>query len=189
MRQMPFKAALLVVALAVLPALGPGTALANHVNCGDTITQSTTLDSDLLNCPGNGVVIGADGITLDLNGHVIDGVAFQSQTGVDNGGGYDGVTIENGAIQEFFNGIAFQHVANSRVTGVGMRDVFFGVRLESSDLNRIDRNDISSLSGGVVFFALGLWRLPKTTRSSETRSRTAATGSFLLHKHRPRTTT
>jgi hypothetical protein len=151
MRQMLLRGSLLVATLGAFMVLGAGQALAIHVNCGDTITQDTTLDSDLLNCPANGVVIGADNITLDLNGHLIDGVAFQSQSGVDNSAGHDGVTIENGEIQEFFKGIDFQDVANGRVTGLVMRDVFYGVRLESADLNRIDRNDISSFSAGVVF--------------------------------------
>ena len=30
-----------------------------HVQCGDVITQDTTLDSDLIDCPGDGIVIGA----------------------------------------------------------------------------------------------------------------------------------
>jgi hypothetical protein len=53
--------------------LDGGVALASHVSCGDTVTADTTLDSDLVNCPNNGIVIGADNITLDLNGHTIDG--------------------------------------------------------------------------------------------------------------------
>jgi hypothetical protein len=61
---------------AVLALLLAAPAQASHVRCGDVITQDTTLDSDLLDCPGSGVVIGADGITLDLNGHVVDGVQF-----------------------------------------------------------------------------------------------------------------
>ena len=40
-------------------------ASAGHVSCGDTITTDTTLDSDLLDCPSNGIVIGAADITLD----------------------------------------------------------------------------------------------------------------------------
>jgi hypothetical protein len=39
-----------------------------------TITRDTTLDSDLLDCRGDGTVIGADNITLDLNGHAIAGL-------------------------------------------------------------------------------------------------------------------
>jgi len=66
---------LLVLALVVagVTVLGSGPALASHVSCGDRITTDTMLDSDLVNCPDNGIVIGADNITLDLNGHTIDG--------------------------------------------------------------------------------------------------------------------
>jgi hypothetical protein len=64
----------LVVALSVAGAvLGGSQALAGPVRCGDTIMADTTLDGDLLDCPNNGIVIGADGITLDLNGHTLEG--------------------------------------------------------------------------------------------------------------------
>ena len=43
------------------------------LECGDTITADTTLDRDLTGCPSNGIIIGADDITLDLNGHTISG--------------------------------------------------------------------------------------------------------------------
>jgi hypothetical protein len=39
--------------------------------CGDTITTDTTLHKNLVNCPNNGIIIGADGVTLNLNGHTI----------------------------------------------------------------------------------------------------------------------
>src|SRR6185503_5706024 len=63
---------------AAILALGGGQALASHVACGDVITKDTRLDSDLIDCSGPGIVIGADGIALDLDGHTIDGL----------GGGY-----------------------------------------------------------------------------------------------------
>ena len=63
-------AAFAVVAL-LLP--GSGQALVSQVSCGATITTDTQLDSDLANCPSNGIVIGADNITLDLNGHTVSG--------------------------------------------------------------------------------------------------------------------
>ena len=49
----PFLAAAL--AAATLLAVSAGQALADHVQCGDVITQDTTLDSDL-NCAGDGLV-------------------------------------------------------------------------------------------------------------------------------------
>ena len=54
-------------ALALVAALaGPAAALtpaAGH--CGQTLTPSVTLQADLVDCPGAGLVFGADGITVD----------------------------------------------------------------------------------------------------------------------------
>lgn len=41
--------------------------------CGQVITKSTKLKADIGPCPGDGIVIGADNITLDLKGHTIFG--------------------------------------------------------------------------------------------------------------------
>jgi len=65
--------ALLIGAIDCWLAIGGGQALAAQVKCGDTITTDTTLHADLVNCPNNGIVIGANRITLELNGHTIDG--------------------------------------------------------------------------------------------------------------------
>jgi hypothetical protein len=73
---------LAALAAATFLALSASQALANHVQCGDVITQDTTLDSDLIDCPGDGLVIGADNVTLDLNGHTIDGSAADDSAGV-----------------------------------------------------------------------------------------------------------
>ena len=64
-----------VLAGAVVTVLlfGAAPASASHVDCGDTITVDTVLDSDLVDCPNLGLVVGADRVTLDLNGHRIDG--------------------------------------------------------------------------------------------------------------------
>ena len=64
-----------MVALAVVggTAVGGAGAQASQVSCGDRITADTTLQQDLVNCPNHGIVIGADGVTLDLNAHLVDG--------------------------------------------------------------------------------------------------------------------
>jgi large repetitive protein len=66
-------AGLALLALAALSGAGAGQALAAKVSCGERIKKDTTLTSDLRNCRNNGLAIAADGITLDLNGHTIDG--------------------------------------------------------------------------------------------------------------------
>ena len=68
---------LLAAALACWLAIGGAQASAAQVKCGDTITTDTTLHADLVNCPNNGIIIGADHITLNLNGHRIDGDGTQ----------------------------------------------------------------------------------------------------------------
>ena len=112
---MALGAVIFVLAGAAFLAIGRGNqALASHVRCGDTITTDTRLDSDLINCPNNGIVIGADGVTLDLNGHTIDGTGTpfagcaQRET-CDSGvvaEGHDGVTVMHGSVREFaFTGV------------------------------------------------------------------------------------
>lgn len=104
--------ALLVAGAAVV---GAGPAAARTLGCGEVITVDTTLDGDLVDCPDEGLVIGADDITLDLNGHTIDGDAVSPAScpvegrvcdvGVDNSAGHRGVTIEGGSIQQFTAGV------------------------------------------------------------------------------------
>jgi large repetitive protein len=108
---------LIVVALLVTGAtvIGVGPAAARTLGCGDVITVDTRLDGDLLDCPDEGLLIGADDITLDLDGHTIDGDGISPETcpvqgracdvGVDNTAGHSGVTIEGGSIQEFAAGV------------------------------------------------------------------------------------
>ena len=60
------------------------------------------MTNDLLDCLGNGLVIGANGITLDLGGHTIDGTGLG--VGIVNNG-FDSVTITNGIVQEFDFGV------------------------------------------------------------------------------------
>jgi hypothetical protein len=109
---------LVVLALVAATLLGPGQAFADHVRCGDVITQDTTLDSDLIDCPRFGIVIGADNITLDLNRHTIDGLPgsyFTAEAGVVNGvyandsPAHDGVVIKNGVVREFLHGVLLSH--------------------------------------------------------------------------------
>src|SRR4051812_48505646 len=90
--------------------VGPGTAAAGApaVRCGATITRSTTLTADLPDCPGTGLVIGADGITLDLGGHTISGTNAGGGEGIANDG-HGGVQIRNGTISGFrFNGVGIR---------------------------------------------------------------------------------
>jgi len=131
----------LLAALAAI-AFGPGaSAQAAHVQCGDVITQDTTLDSDLIDCPGDGIVIGASGITLNLNSHLIDGAFRDPDNGVDNTGGYDHVTVENGTIRDFHYGVEFQYADRGAISALRLVANSAGIFLaDSADGNLVERN-------------------------------------------------
>lgn len=84
------------------------------IQCESTITVDTTLHRDLVGCANTGIVIGADGVTLNLNGHTISGdhSPFEAcsdgdvcDVGVANVGGFSGVTIRGGSVESFSVGV------------------------------------------------------------------------------------
>ena len=66
--------------LVCLPTLSAPVARATDDLCGATILADLTLDHDLT-CVGNGLIVGADGISLKLNGHTITGSVPPSAAG------------------------------------------------------------------------------------------------------------
>ncbi|HEV2951246.1 MAG TPA: right-handed parallel beta-helix repeat-containing protein, partial [Actinomycetota bacterium] len=70
--------------------------------CGQVVRTSIKAKNDLGDCLWDGLVIGADNITIDLDGHTIDGKGVAA--GIRNDG-YDNVTIKNGKILEFDWGV------------------------------------------------------------------------------------
>jgi parallel beta-helix repeat protein len=133
-------------------ALGAGQAHASQVSCGDTITSDTKLKRDLTNCPGNGIVIGADDVTLDLNGHTIDGDGelgcddfYACDYGVDNTAGHDGVTVENGNIRDFATAAFVLEAGDNRLRRLSAsHNVLGGMLVVASPGARIERNSISA---------------------------------------------
>ena len=147
--------ALILAAIAGLLAFGAGPASAGPLTCGQTITQNTKLNSDLIDCPENGVVIGADDIILDLAGHTIDGTGVGSAgSGVANTGGYEEVTIKNGTVQEFFNGVLLISASEDRLEKLTLsNNNITGIALVESENSRIERNTASGNFVGIALFA------------------------------------
>jgi hypothetical protein len=62
--------------LALVGTLGVPFATPAHAQalaCGTVVTKSVTLTADIVNCPADGLVAGANKITIDLNGYTISG--------------------------------------------------------------------------------------------------------------------
>ena len=67
----PKKKNRLAFLLVCLPTVFGPAAAADDL-CGATIVADLKLDQDLT-CAGNGLIVGADGIKLNLDGHTITG--------------------------------------------------------------------------------------------------------------------
>ena len=104
-------AALMTISATSSPALAASTP-----NCGDTVTTNVTLTADL-HCSGDGLIIGAHGVTIDLNQHEISG------TGTGNGVSaveYNGLTIRDGTISGFETGIFLESVQDATVRNMSL---------------------------------------------------------------------
>lgn len=65
------KLVLLSAVLALAFLAGTGPVQAAHLSCGDTVTGHVVLDGDLACADSDGLTVGADGTTIDLNGFMI----------------------------------------------------------------------------------------------------------------------
>jgi parallel beta-helix repeat protein len=133
-RALFLPAAIATLSAGVLAPQGSGAAAPATVSCGQTLTKSTTLANDLTDCPGNGLKIGAANITVDLNGHIIDGTNnAKGSAGIVNGDcgkdgqnckGYANVTIQNGTITDFYSsGVGLFGAGGNVVRKLTIRDI------------------------------------------------------------------
>lgn len=119
----PLAAALLAALAAVCAwLLLPSSALAGAPACGETITEDMTLDADLTCDGGTALVIGADGITLDLAGHTVssacDAADCSDSIGIDNRGGYDGLRVNDGGVNAVGTAVAIAGATRNRLDGL-----------------------------------------------------------------------
>jgi hypothetical protein len=143
------------VCVALVGAFGvPSAHAVSVIHCGTTLKQSLKLDRNLLNCTGSGFIVGANNITIDLNGFTIGGDSKAGGVGVYLPDGSKKVTVTNGTITKFDDGV--------RVVGPGSRGNLFdglslvGNRLAGARFNDTSTNQIvksvmkSNHAGGVL---------------------------------------
>ena len=147
-----FVTAVLACALFATPAA------ASHVNCGDVLTQDTTLDSDLV-CPADALKIGADGVTLDLAGHTITGPGTSSgAVAVDDILGFDGLTVTDGVIRGFSTAVRAHDSTGGELSHL---DFEVSLSLRNSEGYTIHSN--TSLQGVVLGVQLSASRISDNT--------------------------
>jgi len=121
--------------------LGASPALA--VSCGDTIFVSTELDSNLIDCPGDGVIIGADNIELKLNGFIIDGDAAGTDVGVRVTNGNKVKVTGPGIVREFHEGVLFDGGTKNEIRDVTAEgNLLRGIHALNSSKNKIKDNKV-----------------------------------------------
>lgn len=145
----------LVAGLGLLVAVsGADAATAPALTCGATLTTSATLSTDLVDCPGTALIIGADGITVDLAGHTISGTNAAGSEGIASDGHKD-VSIVGGRITDFrINGVGIRGGSGNLVRGVAVRrigdggvegePVSAGIAISDSPRSRVIGNDVSN---------------------------------------------
>jgi parallel beta-helix repeat protein len=139
---------------------------AANVSCGQTIMQNTTLNGNVGPCPNNGIIIGTNGITLNLNGFTVSGVPSQGDGAGILLNNRSNVTIMNGTVTQFDAGVAIIRGGNNTVqrvrainnVGSGITDYGDGIQMDSSSNNRILDNVVQKngpFSGIAVFIFSG----------------------------------
>lgn len=103
--------------------IAPAWSAEAEVSCGTVVTKSTVLQHDVGPCTGPGLVVAADDVTLDLNGHRVFGL--HGVPGEGAGVLIDqrrGVQVKNGTVSDFDGGVAILGGGGNKVSGITARD-------------------------------------------------------------------
>ena len=153
----------------------PAAPTTRSVACGETITTSTVLRSDVGPCSGDGIVVGADGITLDLNGHRVFGTAERGASAGIRLPGRTGARVLRGTVSGFDAGVVINRGSNNSVRNLIVRDNVGpddpqnaefgdGIVLFHSANNDISENQL--LRNG-IFNGIGVWGLDSNGNTIE----------------------
>lgn len=132
----------------ILPAkaLAANCGGATVCSCGDTVTASTTLSGNLT-CTGDGLIVGANNITIDGNGYTLTGDNGVTDYGIKNTTGKTNVIVKNfGNITTFGQGIYFLNASNTQFTNNTINSNNsrgFGIFLSSSPSSTLTSNTMS----------------------------------------------
>jgi parallel beta-helix repeat protein len=159
----------LIMAITCLCIVTPVNAQAAtiFIKCGDTISQSGSyqLGSPCTNFPGNAITIRASNVALNLGGLTITGPGINSTQckkgpAVNDGivvmspvtnGRITTVTVQNGRIEGFVNGISYMGTDGAHLVSVTLTRGCNGLLLQGANASGIHDNTFSdNLSQGVV---------------------------------------
>lgn len=139
-----------------VPPTATVTMVARTLRCGDVITADTRLDNDLT-CQKDALIIAADNVRLDLNGHTLSGPGRGPWVWPDRALSSVGVRVEvrrgvwvgNGSVTSFATGVLLDKASGNRVDGITTTGNFYGIYLVESTDNTVMRNTVSRNTYGI----------------------------------------
>jgi parallel beta-helix repeat protein len=133
--------------LGLLPSSGVAS-------CGEIVNEDVTLTSDLECGPGDGLIVGANDITINLNGYSI---TSSDEAGSEdpsmNYDGSSGILVPNaqnvaisglGEISGFDRGITFMGSSGGQVADIQVANNDIGVLMTGSEGTEVSRNTITN---------------------------------------------
>jgi parallel beta-helix repeat protein len=129
--------------VAIIAAAAPASAA--DLTCGSVIVTSTSLTHDLV-CDGttDGLVIGANGITLDLKGFTISGPgAYATLKAGVRSAQHTGVTITNGTVTGFQAAVVLDESTTNVISKVTATGNDQGINLSGGGGHIVTKNSIS----------------------------------------------
>jgi parallel beta-helix repeat protein len=130
-------------------------------SCGQTVTEDVTLTSDLMCETGEGLIVSADNVAINLNGYTISSAEETDSTDLATGyDGNSGILVTNaenvvisglGGIDGFDAGVRFVGSSGGQVSNVDFTNNNVGIVMSGADeteisKNRMTENDIAILS-------------------------------------------
>jgi parallel beta-helix repeat protein len=123
-------------------------------SCGQIVTEDVTLTSDLDCGNGEGLIVGASGVTINLNGYSISsGDDASSEDLSMDYDGSSGILVSNaddvaitglGEIIGFDRGVTFMGSSGGQVTDLQLADNGIGVLMSGSTETELSRNTITN---------------------------------------------
>ena len=138
--------------------LSPSSGVAS---CGEIVNEDVTLTSDLECGPGDGLIVGANDITINLNGYSI---TSSDEAGSENPSmnydGSSGILVPNaqnvaisglGEISGFDRGITFMGSSGGQVADIQLANNDIGVLMSGSEGTEVSRNTITNNGIALIF--------------------------------------
>lgn len=129
-------------------------------SCGQDVTEDVTLTSDLMCETGDGLIVSADNVAINLNGYTISSADETDST--DLATGYDGNTgilvtdADNvvisglGGIEGFDAGVRFVGSSGGQVTDVDFTNNNVGIVMSGADETEISKNRMTQNGIAIV---------------------------------------